>query len=306
MKVRESERASLHMLCRLLGFTRQAFYGHFRERERDAFRADLVLREVERIRKDQKKIGGRKLHYLLMGFMLEVGFFCGRDRFFDLLREHGYLVRKRKARKPRTTFSCWWLKKYPNLAKGFIPTAGRELWVADITYIRIGLDFGYLSLVTDAYSRKIVGYCLSRDLTARGTIRALKMALKSNPDRSGKGLIHHSDRGMQYYSAGYVKLLKRSGVRISMSEKSDPLENPIAERVNGILKDEFLDVSYATFAEAEAAVTRAVSTYNHQRPHGSIDNLTPAEAHLRQGELKRRWKNYYRPSKTQEVVYAAV
>lgn len=303
-EVRESERASLHMLCRLLGFTRQAYYGHFREQERDAYSADLVLQEVEQIRKEQKKIGGRKLHYLLAGFMLEIGFSIGRDRFFDLLREHGCLVRKRRPRKPRTTFSCWWLKKYPNLARGFIPTGPNQLWVADITYIRIGKDFGYLSLVTDAYSRKIVGYCLSRDLTARGPIRALKMALRNNPNR--QGLIHHSDRGSQYYSDGYIKLLKSSEVRISMSEKSDPLENPIAERVNGILKDELLEIRYTNFREAKAAIDRAVSIYDHRRPHASIDLLTPAQAHLRQGELKRRWKNYYRPRKDKEVVYAAV
>ena len=304
MKVRESERASLQMLCGLLGFTRQAYYGQFREQEREAYSAELVLKEVERIRGDQKKTGGRKLHYLVMGFMLELGFSIGRDRFFDLLRENGFLVRKRKARKPRTTVSCWRLRKYPNLARGFIPTGANQLWVADITYIRIGKDFGYLSLVTDAYSRKIVGCCLSRDLTARGPMRAVKMALKNNPDR--EGLIHHSDRGAQYYSAGYIKLLRRSGVSISMSEKSDPLENAIAERVNGVLKNEFLEIRFTGFAEAEAATYRAVSIYNHQRPHASIDYLTPAEAHLRQGELKRRWKNYYHQTKGGEVVYAAV
>lgn len=291
MEVRESEKTGLETLCRLLGLTRQAYYGHFREQEREAFRADLLLQEVVNIRKDQNKIGVRKLHYLLTAFMFQHGIVLGRDRLFDLLREHSLLVRKRRRKKPKTTFSCWWLKRYPNLAKDFIPTAPNQLWVSDITYIRIGEGFGYLSLITDAYSRKIVGFHLSRDLTARGPILALKMALKNNPQRDN--LIHHSDRGTQYYSAGYLKLLERAGARISMSEKSDPLENAIAERVNGILKEELLSKRFASFAEAECAVAVAVSTYNNLRPHLSIDMLTPAEAHRQTGELKRRWKNYY-------------
>jgi putative transposase len=304
MKVRESDRVSLQKLCRLLGYTRQAYYGHFRDEERAAISCELVLQQVERIRADQKRIGARKLHYLLTGFMRQMGMSLGRDRFFDLLREHGFLVRKRRPRKPRTTASCWWLKKYPNLTSGFIPNGANQVWVADITYIRVGLGFAYLSLITDAYSRKIVGYNLSRDLTAGGSVRALKMAMKNNPCR--EELRHHSDRGVQYYSAAYTKLLKRAGVPISMSEKSNPLENPIAERVNGILKIELLETRFAVFREAEAAIDKAVSIYNHQRPHDSIERLTPAEAHLRQGELKRLWKNYYRRRNTEEAVNAAV
>lgn len=219
----------------------------------------------------------------------------GRDAFFDLLRERALLIRRRRGGKPRTTFSGFWLKKYPNLTKDFIPTAPNQLWVSDITYIPVGNDFAYLSLITDAYSHKVVGFYLHKDLSAQGCIMALKMALKNNPHR--ENLIHHSDRGLQYYSSGYMKLL--SNIRISMSEKSDPLENAVAERMNGILKEELLEHYFETFEEAQREVAIAISIYNHERPHGSVDNLTPAMAHLQSGELKKRWKNYYKPKSKQ-------
>lgn len=290
MKVGESERRSLSALCRLVGYTRQAYYRHFRESEKEAIGAHLLVSEVKRIRTVQKRIGGRKLHEMLAAFMDEQGLRMGRDAFLELLREHCLLVRKRRTRKPRTTHSYYWMKRYANLAKGFTPTAANQLWVSDITYLRVKEGFAYLSLITDAYSRKIVGYHLSRDLTARGCVTALKMALKNNPCR--ERLIHHSDRGVQYYSKAYTNLLDEAGVRVSMSENSDPLENAIAERVNGILKNELIGNRLDSFARARNEVAAAVSIYNHLRPHLSIDMLTPAEAHLHTGQLKRRWKNY--------------
>lgn len=290
MKVGESERRSLSVLCPLLGYSRQAYYQHFRECESSAFGSELVLGEVGKLRVKQPRMGTRKLYFHLLEFIREHGLRMGRDGLFELLREHSLLVRKRRKKKPRTTFSCYWMRRYPNLAKGFSPTRSNQLWVSDITYIRIGAGFGYLSLITDAYSRKIVGYHLSEDLTARGCVAALRMALKNNPER--EGLIHHSDRGMQYYSEAYRKMLG-AGIRISMSEKSDPLENAIAERVNGILKDELLFMRLKSFTEALREVAQAVSTYNHLRLHMSVDMLTPAEAHTKTGRLKRHWKNYY-------------
>jgi len=290
MMVRESGNRGLKTLCRLLGYTRQAYYQQKLQIERVALGSDLVLQKVMHIREVQRRIGTRKLYFMMGGFIREHCLQIGRDSLFELLREHSLLVRKRRQRKPRTTFSCCWMKRYPNLAKDFIPTGALQLWVSDITYIRIREGFGYLSLITDAYSRKIVGYHLSEDLSARGCVAALRMALKNNLQR--EGLIHHSDRGMQYYSAAYMKLLG-ADIRVSMSEKSDPLENAIAERVNGILKDELLEKRFESFTEARREVAQAVSTYNHLRPHLSIDMLTPAEAHTKTGELKRRWTNYY-------------
>lgn len=245
------------------------------------------MQEVVSIRKDLKKAGVRKLYDMLGPFLLEQEIKMGRDQLGEVLREHALLVRRRRSRKPRTTFSCWW-RRYPNLIRDYVPTGANQLWVSDITYIRVGVRFGFLSLVTDAYSRRIVGYRLFRDLSVRGCLGALKMALKNNPQR--EGLIHHSDRGMQYSSTEYVKMLGTT--RISMTENSDPTENAIAERVNGILKDELLEKGYRTFKEAREGIDRAVSIYNHVRPHSSVDNLTPAVAHTRTGELKRRWKNY--------------
>jgi len=290
MKVCESEHRSLGLLCGLLGRTRQAYYGHFRETEKEAIGAHLLLSEVSRIRTVQKRIGAKKLHHMMAGFMDGHGVRMGRDAFVDFLREHHLLVRKRRTRKPRTTYSGYWMKRYPNLAGEFIPVGPNQLWVSDITYVRLKDGFAYLSLVTDAYSRKIVGFHLGRDLTARGCVAALKMALAHGPE--SRGLIHHSDRGLQYYSRGYMKLLSDHGIRVSMSEKSDPLENAIAERVNGILKQELLERRFDCFAAAERAVAEAVSIYNYLRPHLSIDMLTPAEAHERNGSLKRHWKNY--------------
>jgi putative transposase len=214
-----------------------------------------------------------------------------------LLSDRGLLVTKRKRRGPTTTLSKHRFKKYPNIIRDFIPTAPNQLWVSDITYIHLADGFAYLSLITDAYSHKIVGFYLSKDLSAQGSLRALKMALANNPDRFG--LIHHSDRGVQYCCDVYVNLLqdKRNMIKISMTENSDPRENAIAERLNGILKQELLEEVFQSFEDAQRDVAIACSTYNHLRPHGSIDNLKPAEAHQQSGELKKRWTNYYQINK---------
>jgi len=290
MFVTESGRRSLKASCRLLGYTRQAFYKQKTRIERKAISAELILQEVVKIRSEQRRIGVRKLHHMIAAFMYEHSVEIGRDALYGLLRDHSMLIRRRRRTGPRTTFSAFWMKRYPNLAKDFEAMGSNQLWVSDITYIRVKEGFAYLSLITDAYSRKIVGYHLNSNLSAKGPATALRMALRNNPERDD--LIHHSDRGLQYYSSEYMKLIG-DRIRVSMTEKSDPLENAIAERVNGILKQELLAKRYESFAEATREVQRAVSTYNHQRPHLSIDMLTPAEAHARHGQLQRRWKNYF-------------
>jgi putative transposase len=285
----KGKEASLSVLCRLLGRTRQAYYKRLRFAEREAACAELVIHEVIKIRNVQKRIGGRKLHYMLSGFLCEHSMEMGRDAFFDLMRDNSLLVRKRRLRKPRTTISGPW-RRYPNLIRDFQPKCANQVWVSDITYVRVGDGFAYLSLITDAYSRKIVGHHLHRDLGAKGCVSALRIAIKNNPQRSS--LIHHSDRGIQYYSSAYMKMLGPH-IRVSMTEKGDPLENAIAERVNGILKDELLEKRFETFIQARESVDEAVNIYNHLRPHLSIDMLTPAEAHRRTGTLKKHWKNYF-------------
>jgi transposase InsO family protein len=228
-------------------------------------------------------------------FLTQQGFQIGRDAMFDLLSERGLLVRKRRRSGCVTTFSKHRFKKYPNIIRDFIPIAPNQLWVSDITYIHLPNGFAYLSLITDAYSRKIVGFYLSKDLSAKGPLNALKMAIKTNNVITG--LIHHSDRGVQYCCDAYVKLLTDQKIKISMTENGDPLENAIAERVNGILKQELLQEEFPDFITASNEVAVACSTYNHIRPHGSIDDLKPAEAHQMKGNINKRWKNYYQINK---------
>jgi transposase InsO family protein len=280
----------------LLGYTRQAFYGYQKHLQQEVFQSELVVQEVLRHRQLQPRTGTRKLLIMLQGFVKLHQINIGRDGLFSLLREHNLLIRKRK-RKAVTTFSKHWLKKYPNLIKGFVPLAPNLLLVSDITYIVVAEGFAYLSLVTDAYSHKITGFYLSRTLEAKGSVIALKMSIKTCTDTSN--LIHHSDRGVQYCCADYVNILEKKTIKISMTENGDPLENAIAERVNGILKDELLQVKYESFEDAQKSVARSIAIYNSVRLHSSCDMLTPVEAHKKEGELKKHWKNYY---KKKEVV----
>ena len=291
-------------LCLLLGFSRQSYYQGIKFIQQKAYEADIIIEEVLRYRKQMKRIGTRKLLGEMQNFLASHCFKIGRDTLFDLLAERGLLVRKRKRRGPITTLSKHRFKKYPNIIRDFIPTAPNQLWVSDITYIYLANGFAYLSLITDAYSHKIVGFYLSKDLSAHGSLMALKMALANNPERAG--LIHHSDRGVQYCCDAYVNLLqdKKNNIRISMTEKGDPLENAIAERLNGILKQELLEEIFPGFEVAQREVAIACSTYNHLRPHGSINNLKPVEAHQQTGELKKTWKNYYQIKKRKEGLIA--
>lgn len=300
MKVEQQEPDRVTGLCcSLLGYSRQAYYQYQKQQEKEAFQTELIVQEVLRHRKLQRRIGGRKLFGMMHNFLEHHAIGIGRDAFFSVLREHGLLVRIRR-RKTITTDSNHPYRKYPNLIKEFIPIAPNQLWVSDITYIIIGNGFGYLSLITDAYSRKIVGFCLHKTLSAQGAIIALKQALKNNPNT--KGLIHHSDRGVQYCCHEYVEILQKYHIKISMTEKGDPLENPIAERVNGILKTELLEETYHSFEQAKQGIAVAISTYNYLRPHNSIGDLTPFVVHSNDGAInpKRLWKNYYKP-KQKEV-----
>lgn len=278
-------------LCLLLGYSRQAYYQGVKFIQQKAYQADIIIGEVLRHRQLQKRLGTRKLFHEMQTFLAVHQFQIGRDAMFSLLAEKGLLVTKRRRRGCITTLSRHRFKKYPNIIQGFIPIAPNQLWVSDITYIHLQNGFAYLSLITDAYSHKIVGFYLSKDLSAQGPLKALKMALVNN--KTIETLIHHSDRGVQYCCDEYVKLLQDNKVKISMTQNGDPRENSVAERLNGILKTELLETLFADYQAAQQAVAVACSTYNYLRPHGSIDNLKPADAHQQSGELKKRWKNYY-------------
>jgi transposase InsO family protein len=288
----------------LLGYSRQSYYQGIKFIQQKAFEGDIIIAQVLRYREHQKRIGTRKLLHEMQDFLLAHQFQIGRDALFNLLAQRGLLVTKRKRKGCITTLSRHRFKKYPNLIQGFIPVAANQLWVSDITYIHLSNGFAYLSLITDVYSHKIVGFYLSKDLSAQGPLKAFKMALAAN--RNIKNLIHHSDRGVQYCCDAYVKLLQDYQVKISMTQNGDPRENAVAERVNGILKLELLEELFADFVTAQHAVAVACSTYNHLRPHGSIANLKPVEAHLKTGELNKTWKNYYQIKKQKKDVEYAV
>jgi transposase InsO family protein len=292
MKLRQPK-IGLSRLCRLFGITRQAYYQSFYREEFVGIEQELVLKEVVSIRKNHPRIGTRKLYVMLEQFMLEHQIKMGRDALFDLLSLHGLLIRKRR-RKITTTQSNHWLKKYPNLIREFVPIAPNQLWVSDITYWKTKAGLFYISLITDVYSHKIVGYNLAETLEAVESLQALQMALSEN--KNVQNLIHHSDRGSQYCSFKYVNLLQDYNIRISMTENGDPLENAVAERVNGILKEEYLDCyGVENMLEAKVLLEQVVKLYNQERPHMSIGNLAPQKVHdgsLGKGEIK--WKNYYR------------
>jgi transposase InsO family protein len=285
-------------LCTLLGFSRQAFYKFNQQEEKEVFLEDLVVEKVLNIRKLQRRIGGRKLYFMLTAYLEKHSIKLGRDSFFDLLRREELLVRIRR-RKTITTDSNHYWRRYPNLIKDFVPIAINQLWVSDITYIVVGSGFGYLSLITDAFSRKIIGFHLSKDLRAEGCIITLNKALKEL-NIKGRQPIHHSDRGVQYCCFGYVEILKEKGIQISMTQNGDPKENALAERVNGILKVELLEETYPDFKIANLSIAKAVSIYNQFRPHSSIGNLTPQQAHnIPELKPEKLWKSYYRyPKRT--------
>ena len=289
-------------MCALFGKTRHALYDHQWRQQENVFQDDIILQYVHQLRTTLPRLGTRKLHDKLMPLLATHNLRIGRDYLFDLLDSYKLLIRQRK-RKAITTDSRHWMHKYGNLVRELVCIRPEQLWVSDMTYIRMGNQWGYLSLITDAYSRKIMGYCLRMDMLAQGCVDALQMALdnRTHPDSA---LIHHSDRGSQYCSAAYVGLLMKNHIAISMTENGDPYENALAERMNGILKSEFnLYSSQLGFEQTGALITASITAYNQERPHGSCDFLTPEQAHQRQGPLKKRWKQY--PQKWQKQAQAA-
>ena len=266
-------KVSVKTICNFFEHTRQSFYKRQEKALKTFLEEQLILSEIHRVRRELPRLGGRKLYFDLK----QMGFKISRDKLFDLLRENDLLIKRRK-RFSRTTYSNHWFRKYANLIRGAQLTGPNQVFVSDITYLKTVCGFVYLSLVTDAFSRKIVGWDLSSSLSFNGAIRALKMALKgiAHPE----GLIHHSDRGIQYCCHDYVKLLKDNHVLISMTEENHCYENAIAERVNGILKDEFsLDQTLPSFKVAKELVRDSVRTYNSKRRHMSINYKTPNEVH---------------------------
>ena len=228
---------------------------------------------VQRIRKDMPRLGGRKLIHLIKE-MSDGQIDIGRDGFYDLLRRNGLLVRRRRNRVV-TTNSFHWLRKYPNLIRALKATRPNQIWVSDITYIKTDEGFLYLFLLTDLYSRRIIGWKLADNMGSENAVMALEQAIV-NANGQVRGTIHHSDRGMQYCSGDYVKILESNQMRISMTENGDPYENAVAERVNGILKDEWLyEMNLKNKSQTSKILDQIIALYNDNRPHLSLNYQTP-------------------------------
>lgn len=249
----------------------------------------IVLEMVENFRKDLPRAGTPKVYHSIKNQLEAHKIKMGRAALNSLLADHGLLIR-RKRRRAITTNSFHRFRKYSNLIKDMTIDRSEQVWVCDITYIRVAEGFSYLSLVTDAYSKRIMGHCLYPTLQSDGPLIALVGALEN---RCMTGLlIHHSDRGIQYCCDEYTELLKAHKIPISMTTKGDPYENAIAERVNGILKDEFdCDKGFPSHREAQTYIASAIVTYNDKRPHLSCDYLTPNQAHQSTGLLIKRWQS---------------
>lgn len=281
----------LEKLCGLFGVTRQAYYEAYAYEKKMSIAHMIVLRLVKDLRDTMPMIGTRKILFKIEPMLKEHGIKMGRDQLFDLLRFHGLLIRRRK-RGMITTDSFHWLKKYPNLVESIEVNSSEQVWVSDITYVKTVEGYSYLSLITDAYSRRIMGYALNHTLESTGCINALNMALSNRifPERR---LIHHSDRGVQYCSGSYTDILMANNISISMTQNGSPYENALAERMNGIIKSEFFPRrNFQSHNEARKVIDAIIVTYNQQRPHASLNYLTPVIAHEKIGYIQKRWKKY--------------
>lgn len=266
--------------CQYWGVSRQAYYqGLERSREREC-RHQHVVEQVMAVRRTQPRLGTRKLQHVLREPLAELGVRLGRDALFEILRHARLLVVPRRAFH-KTTNSYHRFYRHPNLLKEgpqqHRAVGSEQIWVADITYLPTEKSCVYLSLVTDAWSRRIVGYHVHDSLHARQVSQAFKMALKTRQTK--QTLIHHSDRGIQYCSEAYQQLHTRHGVRCSMTDGYDCYQNALAERINGILKNEFLLHRPADIEQARTMVSESIQIYNQQRPHLSLKMKTPDEVH---------------------------
>ncbi|OFX82638.1 MAG: hypothetical protein A2W99_06700 [Bacteroidetes bacterium GWF2_33_16] len=286
----------MNTLCKRFGISKQAGYKRLKKEDEAFSQLQIVKKLVYPIRYEQPFMGTEKIYGLIKTELKTLNLKIGRCKLNSILKQNGMLVRKRK-KFVTTTNSYHRFRKYPNLIKNINITHPEQVWVADITYIKTDDGFNFLHLITDAYSKQIVGFELSDNLKVESTINALKIALKQRkyPDRK---LIHHSDRGIQYCSDEYIHTLIENQIEISMTQNSDPYENAIAERVNGILKQEFsIGDGFKNHLVALTEIKKSIFIYNNKRPHRNCKMLTPAMAHLNGNymlpsySLKRNFEN---------------
>jgi putative transposase len=278
---------SLCGVCRQLGYSKQAYYKSLSRKKAAGSQRYQIKQKVLAVRHQLPRLGTRKLYRLLQEDLRKEGLKIGRDGLFDLLRRESLLV-LRKRKYVSTTDSSQCMRQHPNLVKGMEVSRPEQVWVADITYLATRQGYTYLHLVTDAYSKKIMGYKYSDNLEAGTSLQALRMALKQR--FYSQALIHHSDRGLQYCSKDYTGLLKENNVSISMTQNGSPYDNAIAERINGILKQEFgLDGLFDNMQEAGKQIDESIKLYNRLRPHMSNHLLTPEQMHKQDKLRPKAW-----------------
>lgn len=281
---RTSYKESISSTCELLGVSRQVYYRAIKSKEKRQVIASKVVGLVKSVRMEQPRIGTRKLYYILQQELTTLG--VGRDYLFAILKANKMLI-KPKRNYTITTNSYHRFKKHKNIIEHQTIHRPEQVWVADITYVGNRQNPMYLSLITDAYSKKIVGYNLSNTLETTQSEKALKQAVKNRKYPQSQ-LIHHSDRGLQYCSNSYQKILLKNNIQCSMTEQYDPYQNAIAERINGILKQEFLiNTKNIDLKMMQQIVSQSIVIYNTKRPHISCELLTPEQMH-RQQKIKRR------------------
>ncbi len=269
---------SVTSVCQHLGMSRQNYYARRQERQKQAVDAELITELVQAERRVQPRLGARKLLVVLAGPLAKAGVKVGRDRFFEILRRGGLLLERLPRDPPQTTSSYHCLPVFANLVKGREIERPNEVWVSDLTYVRTEEGFLYLALVTDKFSRKIVGYHCGDTLEAMGCVKALGMALQDLPVEAHP--IHHSDQGSQYCCHEYINALSARGLKISMTEQDHCAENALAERMNGILKGEYgLGQTIKTKAQARQMADQGVALYNGRRPHTALNYQMPNAVH---------------------------
>lgn len=271
---------SVDAACHHYGISRQAYYKQTKALTAKAATANAVVQLVRNQRIKLPQLGTRKLHYLLKPTLAQMKIKLGRDGLFDVLRGANMLVIPKRSYH-KTTNSHHRFRKHPNLLKAgecqVIATGSEQVWVADITYIPTQEETVYLSLVTDAYSRKIVGHHVHNSLHADQVSKALSSAVKNRQTK--QGLVHHSDRGIQYCSNDYQSIHAVSGITCSMTDGYDCYQNALAERVNGILKQEFLLDLPKNLEQARVIIAESIEAYNSIRPHLSLEYKTPDAVH---------------------------
>ena len=282
-------------MCSVFEYSKQAYYKQLHQNSNTVVKEDVIVELIRKKREIWKRGSGRNLHQCLKKEFKTHDIKIGRDKFFDVLRNYHLLIKSKRSR-TKTTCSFHHFNRYKNLIEKAIPARPNEIWVSDITYLWLKPQdkFCYLSIITDLYSRKIVGHSVHESLSVKGCIDALKQAMRNRRDKT-QTLIHHSDRGVQYCCHAYVRLLQKQNIQISMTQTGDPLENAVAERVHKTIKEEFTNdrqINFCNIDQARTEIKKFIEFYNQRRPHRSVQWLTPNQAHQCTGALKRVWKSY--------------